>query len=95
VLIAVAELCVGYVASDLAALARKSVLIAIKNECRNIDMETFKAAMKDVGASALRDSAINAPPTTRWSDIAGDAGGAKVRMIGFFHESNLQQTIKT
>ncbi len=79
-LMAVSELCVGYVASDLAALVRKAVLLEMKDNSNNhkVTLATFKLAMKEVRASALRDSAISAPPATRWDDIAGDAGGAKV-----------------
>lgn len=77
-LVAVSELCVGYVASDLAALVRKAVLLAMNEKNPKATLATFKLAMKEVGASALRDSAISAPPATRWDDIAGDAGGAKV-----------------
>jgi hypothetical protein len=34
--------------------------------------------MSDVGASALRDASLSAPPKITWNDIAGDPGGAKV-----------------
>mmetsp|Transcript_14807 Transcript_14807/g.25092 ORF Transcript_14807/g.25092 Transcript_14807/m.25092 type:complete len:309 (-) Transcript_14807:1025-1951(-) len=36
--------------------------------------------MSEVGASALRDAALSAPPKTTWDDIAGDAGGAKTAL---------------
>lgn len=75
----IAELCVGYVASDLASLIRRAAFLSFSEGVAGITSKCLKDAMKDVGASALRDSAINAPPSTRWTDIAGDAGGAKVR----------------
>ena len=43
----------------------------------NITTNNLLSAMDDVGASCLRDATITAPPTTRWEDIGGDAGGAK------------------
>jgi len=76
----IAELCVGYVAADLSSLVRRASLLAIKNGRTTISSSELRDAMKDVGASALRDSTINAPPSTRWSDIAGDAGGAKTAL---------------
>ena len=39
--------------------------------------ELLRLAMPDAGASALRDSAVSAPPAATWDDVAGDAGGAK------------------
>ena len=71
----IADTCVGYVAADLAALVRSATLIE-----RDLTTDTLKFAMKDVGASALRISAINSPPSTRWEDISGDAGGAKTAL---------------
>ena len=79
----IAELCVGYVASDLASLIRRAAFLSTKEDNTCINYSFFRDAMKDVGASALRDSAINAPPSTRWNDIAGDAGGAKVSFVIF------------
>lgn len=85
-----ADDCVGYVAADLSALIRRAVflcgveyfennneqqLTAIVAERLTIDY--LRQAMCEVGASALRDAALSAPPTTRWEDIGGDAGGAK------------------
>jgi len=32
----------------------------------------LQRAMIDVGASALRDSKLSAPPTTTWDDVAGN-----------------------
>jgi len=87
-----ADLCVGYVAADLAALVRRAALLrladaavanAVTNNPNNAETSIpsystyLKRAMEDVGASALRDAALSAPPTTTWDDIAGDAGGAK------------------
>ena len=74
----IAELCVGYVAADLSSLVRRAAFLAIKEGHGHVNCDMLRESMKEVGASALRDSAIHAPPTTRWDDIAGDAGGAKV-----------------
>lgn len=75
----VADLCVGYVAADLSSLVRQAAYLSMTKGRHIITPELLKAAMTEVGASALRDSSVNAPPSTRWSDIAGDVGGAKVR----------------
>ena len=75
----VADLCVGYVAADLSALVRRASFLSIQEGLTHVTCAFIKMAMRDVSASALRDSAINSPPLTRWDDIAGDAGGAKVR----------------
>ena len=75
----VADLCVGYVAADLSALVRRAAFLSIQEGLPHVSCTFLKVSMRDVGASALRDSAINSPPSTRWDDIAGDAGGAKVR----------------
>lgn len=75
----VADLCVGYVAADLSSLVRQAAYLSMTKGQHIITPELLKAAMTEVGASALRDSSVNAPPSTRWSDIAGDVGGAKVR----------------
>lgn len=74
----IAELCVGYVAADLSSLVRKAELLSMKDGQPHVTFSYLKEAMRDVGASSLRDSAISSPPATRWDDIAGDAGGAKV-----------------
>ncbi len=91
----IADLCVGYVAADLSSLVRRAAFLSMDNTEEHIQIDTpalegtqtvmitsdtLRSAMKDVGASALRDSNINAPPATRWSDIAGDAGGAKTAL---------------
>ena len=73
-----AELCVGYVAADLASLVRRAEFLSVKDGQLYVTFSYLKKAMRDVGASSLRDSAISSPPATRWDDIAGDAGGAKV-----------------
>ena len=89
----VAEACVGYVAADLSALVRKAAALAIEERFHGsssssqqphtvhdhptITTKHLISAMKDVGASCLRDAALSAPPKTTWDDIAGDAGGAK------------------
>jgi hypothetical protein len=85
----IAELCVGYVPADLTALARRATVLAIQKQSTRSSshspqqsrtvVDYLPAAMKDVGASALRDAALAAPPKISWSDIAGDPGGAKVR----------------
>mmetsp|Transcript_58516 Transcript_58516/g.174263 ORF Transcript_58516/g.174263 Transcript_58516/m.174263 type:complete len:969 (-) Transcript_58516:356-3262(-) len=79
----VAESCVGYVAADLAALVRGAALRSLSKNIGNSDIITpqhLRHAMDGVGASALRDAALSAPPATRWKDIAGDAGGAKTAL---------------
>ncbi|GAX20211.1 hypothetical protein FisN_12Hh056 [Fistulifera solaris] len=82
----VADLCVGYVAADLVALVRQASLAHMMDtdnsetstEAPNIYKGYLLRAMKQVGASALRDAAMTAPlTTTSWDDIAGEAGGAK------------------
>ena len=77
----IADLCVGYVPADLVALVRRSALYAIQNNGtqEHITAEVIEHAMSDVGASALRDASLSAPPQKTWDDIAGDPGGAKVR----------------
>jgi len=77
-LTSIADSCVGYVASDLAALVRRAAYLAIEDGASVI--KSLSSAMIDVKASALRESAVNAPPPTRWDDIAGDAGGAKTAL---------------
>jgi SpoVK/Ycf46/Vps4 family AAA+-type ATPase len=90
----VADLCVGYVAADLAALVQRAAFYAIPSDDEKdhgshtagavrITPRLLERAMKDVGASALRDAALSAPPKITWDDIAGDPGGAKVRSIFF------------
>jgi len=76
----IADACVGYVPADLAALVRKAAYFGIQDGSSRITIELLRRAMKDVGASALRESAIGAPPLTRWDDIAGDVGGAKTAL---------------
>jgi len=80
----VADVCVGYVAADLAALVRRAALLGMTNASMNsinsngaITAKLLMRAVEDVGASALRDAALSAPPGTVWDDIAGDPGGAK------------------
>lgn len=79
-LIAIAEATVGYVPADLAALVRRAALLATQEKAQQITPEFLKRAMQNVGASALRDAALSAPPSTTWDDIAGDAGGAKTAL---------------
>ena len=85
-LLEISELCVGYVPADLASLVRRAAYLSAKEGNASITYKSLQIAMKDVGASALRDSTISAPPSTRWDDIAGDAGGAKVRFITWNEE---------
>lgn len=85
-----ADACVGYVAADLAALVRRSAILAIERFFHNVDdqssnddrtstisIQDLVNATNDIGASCLRDASLSAPPKTTWDDIAGDAGGAK------------------
>jgi len=74
-----AEECVGYVAADLNALVRKSFLSSLEGlrGSNSLTIGHLKDAKEKVGASVLRDAALNAPPETRWDDVAGDVGGAK------------------
>jgi len=87
----IADLCVGYVPADLAALVRRAELLRITQQ-HTLDsddlaleptttiVDLLRRAMADVGASALRDAALKAPPTTTFDDIAGDPGGAKTAL---------------
>lgn len=92
----VADACVGYVAADLAALVRRAALLRMSTTAtstidadgdtnvpcntNSISADLLLRAMADVGASALRDAALSAPPTTTWDDVAGDPGGAKTSL---------------
>jgi SpoVK/Ycf46/Vps4 family AAA+-type ATPase len=92
----VADACVGYVAADLAALVRRAALLGMSDttlspsdaggrtnvpcNAKSISADLLLLAMSDVGASALRDAALSAPPTTTWDDVAGDPGGAKTSL---------------
>jgi SpoVK/Ycf46/Vps4 family AAA+-type ATPase len=91
----IAESCVGYVPADLAALVRRVELLRVQR-CLDEDPDSdlcinntvlspssrdlWAKAMAEVGASALRDAALKAPPTTTWNDVAGDPGGAKTAL---------------
>jgi MoxR-like ATPase len=74
----ISEICVGYVPADLTALVRRAALLAVQADAENITPAYLEQAMGDVGASALRDASLSAPPKITWDDIAGDPGGAKV-----------------
>jgi SpoVK/Ycf46/Vps4 family AAA+-type ATPase len=86
----VADACVGYVAADLAALVRRAALLGMGTSTtadtnvpcntKAISADLLLRAMADVGASALRDAALSAPPTTTFDDVAGDPGGAKTSL---------------
>mmetsp|Transcript_18354 Transcript_18354/g.51147 ORF Transcript_18354/g.51147 Transcript_18354/m.51147 type:complete len:511 (+) Transcript_18354:944-2476(+) len=81
-----AELCVGYVAADLSALVRKAWLLRLQDKAPgdscsiSISIAHLEAARGVVGASALRDASLAAPPKITWDDIAGDPGGAKTAL---------------
>lgn len=80
-----AEFSVGYVPADLSALVRKATYIAIEEgHASVIKPENLQRAAAEVGASALRESSMSAPPKMTWDDIAGDPGGAKVRFALHF-----------
>ncbi|KAL7569099.1 hypothetical protein ACA910_016934 [Epithemia clementina (nom. ined.)] len=85
------ELCVGYVPADLGALVRQAMMLlstsytedALQDgstPASSTLVECLYLAKDEVGASALRDAALKAPPTTTWDDIAGDPGGAKTAL---------------
>lgn len=74
-----ADICVGYVAADLALLVRRAALQRGEDE-ESPFHDLLRATMDSVGASALRDAALSAPPKTTWDDIAGDPGGAKTAL---------------
>jgi len=80
----IAELCVGFVAADLSALVRKAWLLSLQEynggDNTNILFSHLEAARDLVGASALRDASLAAPPKITWDDIAGDPGGAKTAL---------------
>ena len=89
----IADLCVGFVPADLAAVVRKVELLRIVQTQETFDMNSdattkeseslfdlWTQAISEVGASALRDAALTAPPTTKWNDVAGDPGGAKTTL---------------
>ena len=90
----IADLCVGFVPADLAAVVRKVELLRVIQvhealACRSRDaisavsnsqFELWTRAISEVGASALRDAALTAPPATKWNDVAGDPGGAKTAL---------------
>jgi len=71
-----ADCCHGYVGADLAALVQKAALIAIKESGKNpdvnLDLQTFKAAMKGIQPSAMKEVAIQVP-NIKWEDIGGQA----------------------
>ena len=85
-----ANMCVGYVAADLAAVVRKASLICMDrwllchHDETSIEFDTPSMTIQDlidatnyIGASCLRDASLSAPPKTTWEEIAGDVGGAK------------------
>lgn len=78
----IAELCVGYVAADLSAVVRKAWLLSLrqKGSNRNVTYFHLNEARHLVGASALRDAMLGAPPKITWDDISGDPGGAKTAL---------------
>uniref|UniRef100_A0A7S4RHH9 AAA+ ATPase domain-containing protein n=1 Tax=Ditylum brightwellii TaxID=49249 RepID=A0A7S4RHH9_9STRA len=101
--IELAHTCVGYVPADLMSLVRRAAFLAsssssnlstpsLEDNTPIITLDLLQNALNDVGASALRDAALSAPPKTSWDDIAGDAGGAKVCICGTLH-ANLTQLL--
>ena len=76
---AVARDCVGYVAADLAALAREAALGAHARGAAAVEEGDLRAAMARVGASALRALAASVPDTP-WSAVGG-AAEAKRRLV--------------
>jgi len=80
----IAEMCVGYVAADLSALVRKAWLLSLQENDGNhkivVTSTHLETARNLVGASALRDADLAAPPKITWNDIAGDPGGAKTTL---------------
>ena len=74
-----AEKCVGFVPADLVALVRKATVLRHANPEGSTSF-LLNQALSFVGASALRDAALTAPPETNWSHIAGDCGGAKLAL---------------
>ena len=74
-----AEQCVGFVPADLVALVRKAIVLKHANP-EGTTPFLLNQALSFVGASALRDAALTAPPETNWSHIAGDCGGAKLAL---------------
>jgi SpoVK/Ycf46/Vps4 family AAA+-type ATPase len=85
----IAEKCVGYVPADLSSLLRKAWLLSIRKQndvvvvsssSGKITHAALDAARDLVGASALRDASLAAPPKMSWDDIAGDPGGAKTAL---------------
>jgi transitional endoplasmic reticulum ATPase len=87
-LLSVADACVGYVPADLVALVRRATFLSLQEGGEGGDGRVTPShlyrAMADVGASALRDAALSAPPKMGWDDVAGDPGGAKVRVLDFW-----------
>ena len=75
----IAETCVGYVAADLQLLVQKSAMQKLAYPSKPI-VNALRDNMATVGASALRDAALSAPPKTSWEDVAGDPGGAKTEL---------------
>ena len=77
----IAEMCVGYVAADLSALVRRAWLLSLQENDGNhkivVTSTHLETARNLVGASALRDADLAAPPKITWNDIAGDPGRAK------------------
>jgi len=43
-------------------------------------VDYLERAMKDVGASSLRDATLSKPPNSDWNDVVGDPGGAKTAL---------------
>lgn len=91
----IASSCIGYVPADIAALVRRVELLRITALSSNLHHEHnsddirlschqicsyLHQAMPLVGASALRDAALQTIPSITFDDIAGDPGGAKTAL---------------
>jgi SpoVK/Ycf46/Vps4 family AAA+-type ATPase len=75
----IADLCVGFVPADLDLLVRRVIERALVEDPVPA-YELYCRLISTVGASALRDAALSAPPKTTWDDICGDPGGAKTAL---------------
>lgn len=85
----ISEITVGYVPADLTALLREAIFLRHREaivpprRCTNSSsiVDYLERAMKDVGASSLRDATLSKPPNSDWNDVVGDPGGAKVLLF--------------
>jgi transitional endoplasmic reticulum ATPase len=75
----IADLSVGFVPADLDLLVRRVVNLGLANDSASV-LDLYHRSIPTVGASALRDAALSAPPKTTWDDVCGDPGGAKTAL---------------